>query len=61
MIAAQVFFENVLLQARRNREGWGGCSPPQIFVKIDLLPIENNSDKKWQKNINHLEFLENYW
>ena len=37
-------------QARKNREGWGrgvgGCSPPQIFAKVDLLLIENDSEKK---------------
>ena len=26
--------------------GWGGCSPPQIFAKVDLLPIDNYSEKK---------------
>ena len=27
--------------------GWGlGASAPQIFAKVDLLQIENDSDKK---------------
>ena len=26
--------------------GLGGCSPPQIFAKFDLLPIDNYSEKK---------------
>ena len=35
-------------QARRNRGGWGGCSP-QIFAKVDLFKltmIENDGEKK---------------
>ena len=40
MIAAQVFFENVLLQARRNREGWGGCSPPRFLLKLTFYQLK---------------------
>ena len=38
----------VLIQARKNRgrTGGRGCSPPQIFAKVDLLPIDNCSEKK---------------
>ena len=36
-------------QARRNRGGWGEAAAPpspQIFAKFDLLPIDNDSEKK---------------
>ena len=36
-------------QARKNWEGWGrggGCSPPKIFAKVDLLLSESDSEKK---------------
>ena len=26
--------------------GWGDCSPPQIFAKVHLLPIDNDSENK---------------
>ena len=36
-----------------------------IFAKIDLLPIDNDSEKKKQQKlknkINHFKFLETYW
>ena len=25
--------------------GWGAAAPPQILAKVDLLPIDNNSEK----------------
>ena len=36
---------------------------PQIFAKGDLLPIENDREKKQvvKKNIKHFKFPENYW
>ena len=46
-----IFWTVFLWQARRNRgSGWGGrggvLQPSQIFAKIDLLPIDNESKKK---------------
>ena len=38
-------FLEMTMQARRNRGGWGAAAP-QIFAKVDLLPIDNNSEKK---------------
>ena len=39
-------------QARKNRGLWGGgLQPPQVFAKIDLLPIDNDSEKKVVKKI----------
>ena len=37
---------HIIIQARRNRGGWGIASPPQIFAKVDLLPIDIDSKKK---------------
>ena len=31
--------------------GGGGLQPPQVFSKIDLLPIDNDSEKKVVKKI----------
>ena len=54
--------ENAVLQARRNRGAGGGSSSPQFFAKVDLLTIDNDSERKrGAKNINHIKFLENYW
>ena len=57
----------VISQPRRSQgtERWG-CSPPPppppIFAKADLLPIDNDNEKKKEpKNINQIKFLENYW
>ena len=50
------------LETRGRAGGLRGCSPllpplPQIFAKVDLLPIDNDSKKKKvTKNINHLKF-----
>ena len=35
----------IAIQARRTWRDWGGCSS-QIFAKVDLLPIDNDSQKK---------------
>ena len=54
----------VLNQARRNRRGLGvGLQHPQIFAKVHLLPIDNNSEKKTvaKKNISDFKFLKNDW
>ena len=53
-------------QARRNmggRGGEGGLQPPQISAKVELLPIDNYSEKKKnrKKNTNDFKFLENFW
>ena len=40
----------MLTRARRNR-GTAGCSPPQIFAKVALLPIEKDSEKEKVANI----------
>ena len=31
--------------------GGGGLQPPQVFAKMDLLPIDNDSEKKVVKKI----------
>ena len=36
----------MLIQARRNRGGRGRLQPSQIFPKVDLLPIDNDSEKQ---------------
>ena len=39
----------MLAQAHRNQGGGGvvlGAATPQIFAKVDLLPVENDSEKK---------------
>ena len=38
--------------------------PPQIFAKVNLLPVDNYSEKKKKnskKNTHDFKFLENYW
>ena len=40
--------------------GWGGAGPPKHFAKVDLLPIENDNEKKKVAK-NHFKFLKNYW
>ena len=38
----------------------GEAAPPlQIFAKVNLLPIDNYSEKK--KNTNQFKFRRNYW
>ena len=38
------------------------CSLPQISGRIDLLLIDNDSEKKKvSKNISHFKFAKNYW
>ena len=39
-------FLEMTMQACRNRGGLGELQPPQIFAKVGLLPIDNNSEKK---------------
>ena len=51
-------------QTRRN-PGWGGgaggAAGPRFLSKIDILPIDNDSEKKRSnKNINYFKFFENY-
>ena len=49
----------LLFQTRRTK----GASVPDFFSKIDLLPIDNDNEKKKvaKKYTNHIKFLENYW
>ena len=42
-------------------EETGRAPTPQIFAKIDLLTIEDDSKKKKVAKMNHFKFLETYW
>ena len=48
--------------AGRNQRG-KGTGAPQFFAKVDLLPTDNDSERKKSsiKNINQFEFFKNYW
>ena len=40
-------WNSFFIQDRRNLGDWGTAAPPpQIFAKVDLLPIDSDSDKK---------------
>ena len=43
-IVCQASLPSFLTQTRRNRGNWG-AEAPQILVKVDLVPIDNNSKK----------------
>ena len=63
--AAKKSFEKVIeifsgIQQKPAGGSWGGCSPSQIFAKVDLLPIDNYSEKEKianKKNTNQFKFL----
>ena len=40
------FFRKSFLPGPYKPRGVGGAAPPQIFAKADLLPIDNDSEKK---------------
>ena len=42
-------------------EETGGAPTPQIFAKVYLLTIEDDSKKKKVAKMNHFKFLETYW